>query len=419
MDKFFDKLKLYSLYALYGPCFFAAIICLIMSIAEPDVRGVSIFLLGLSVTGLLIVHFAIDARVKDAYEVSKIKQSQELLSLNFLECETQLEKAKKELKELRLVRAENEHLLSVVSDLGNNWINDSWRTISGDLNHQNYATQVAKLEKIFSTCKKLGLEFDTEQEAVFFSKLKDEWQNEIRVQKAKDEQSRLREMMREEQKIERERQQELKRIAQREKELLAKRVEQAERLKILRELEALKSLTEEQKLELERVSAQNSELEQEILDNQRQMSMAQLTKAGHVYVISNVGSFGEKVFKIGMTRRLVPEERVKELGDASVPFPFDIHMMIPSEDAPKLEHSLHELLWNERINLVNDGREFFNISLDEIKKAVDLLSPGTPYFYESSFVASQWRESMARREKRDFGTYSDDVELPEDDEDAA
>ena len=77
--------------------------------------------------------------------------------------------------------------------------------------------------------------------------------------------------------------------------------------------------------------------------NQRALSMAQQTRAGHVYVISNVGSFGEHVFKIGMTRRLDPLDRIRELGDASVPFEFDVHAMIFTEDAPSLTQALRAL----------------------------------------------------------------------------
>ena len=98
--------------------------------------------------------------------------------------------------------------------------------------------------------------------------------------------------------------------------------------------------------------------------------MAQQTKRGHVYVISNIGSFGENVYKIGMTRRLEPEDRVKELGDASVPFSFDIHAMIFSEDAPKLEAALHNQFEQHKVNMVNPRKEFFNVTLDEIKNVV-------------------------------------------------
>lgn len=93
-------------------------------------------------------------------------------------------------------------------------------------------------------------------------------------------------------------------------------------------------------------------------------------KAGYVYVISNIGSFGPDVYKIGMTRRLVPQERVDELGDASVPFNFDVHAMIFSDDAPKLEAALHNAFSDRKLNMVNPRREFFRVSLDEIKAEV-------------------------------------------------
>jgi hypothetical protein len=97
-------------------------------------------------------------------------------------------------------------------------------------------------------------------------------------------------------------------------------------------------------------------------------SMAQLTRSGHVYVISNIGSFGENVFKIGMTRRLEPMDRVRELGDASVPFEFDVHAMMYSEDAPSLEGSFHEHFNSRRVNMVNERKEFFAVSLNEIEE---------------------------------------------------
>lgn len=93
-------------------------------------------------------------------------------------------------------------------------------------------------------------------------------------------------------------------------------------------------------------------------------------KAGYVYVISNIGAFGENIFKIGMTRRLDPMERIKELGDASVPFNFDVHAMIFSDDAPALESALHHEFENRKLNLVNQRREFFKCSLEEIKEAI-------------------------------------------------
>ena len=93
-------------------------------------------------------------------------------------------------------------------------------------------------------------------------------------------------------------------------------------------------------------------------------------RAGYVYIISNIGAFGENIYKIGMTRRLDPQERIDELGDASVPFKFDVHAMIFSDDAPKLENALHKAFENRKVNMVNQRREFFNVTLDEIKEVV-------------------------------------------------
>lgn len=93
-------------------------------------------------------------------------------------------------------------------------------------------------------------------------------------------------------------------------------------------------------------------------------------KAGYVYIISNIGAFGENVYKIGMTRRLDPQDRIDELGDASVPFNFDVHAMIFSDDAPALESALHRAFEDKKVNMVNQRREFFNVSLDEIKKVI-------------------------------------------------
>lgn len=95
-----------------------------------------------------------------------------------------------------------------------------------------------------------------------------------------------------------------------------------------------------------------------------------MTRSGHVYVISNIGSFGEHVYKIGMTRRLDPLDRVRELGDASVPFQFDVHAVIYSEDAPALEAALHRAFNSRRVNQVNERKEFFKVTIDEIAQVV-------------------------------------------------
>ncbi len=130
---------------------------------------------------------------------------------------------------------------------------------------------------------------------------------------------------------------------------------------------------------------------------ERALSRAQLTRSGHVYVISNLGSFGDSIYKIGMTRRLDPMDRVLELGDASVPFRFDIHAIIYSDDAPALETKLHQRFHDRRLNRINFRKEFFNVTLGEIAAAVHefhgevqftLLSEAEEYRKTLSFIES-------------------------------
>lgn len=116
-------------------------------------------------------------------------------------------------------------------------------------------------------------------------------------------------------------------------------------------------------------------------------------RAGYVYIISNIGSFGENVYKIGMTRRLDPQDRIDELGDASVPFNFDVHAMIFSDDAPALEAALHRAFEDRKLNMVNQRREFFNVTLDEIKEVVRKNFDKTVEFIDVP-DAEQYRVSM-------------------------
>lgn len=116
-------------------------------------------------------------------------------------------------------------------------------------------------------------------------------------------------------------------------------------------------------------------------------------RAGYVYIISNIGAFGENIYKIGMTRRLDPQDRVDELGDASVPFNFDVHAMIFSDDAPALENALHHAFEDKKVNMVNQRREFFNVTLDEIKEVVKRNFDKTVEFIDTP-DAEQYRISQ-------------------------
>ena len=116
-------------------------------------------------------------------------------------------------------------------------------------------------------------------------------------------------------------------------------------------------------------------------------------KAGNVYIISNLGSFGDNVFKIGMTRRLDPQDRVNELGDASVPFKFDVHSFIFSENAVDLENRLHQILDKKRLNKVNLRKEFFNVTIDELEKLVNDLAPSAEF--KRTMLAEEFRQSIS------------------------
>lgn len=129
--------------------------------------------------------------------------------------------------------------------------------------------------------------------------------------------------------------------------------------------------------------------------SERARAMAEMTKSGYVYIISNVGSFGGDVVKIGLTRRLDPDDRIRELGDASVPFGFDTHAMIYSDAAPALEGALHREFGERRINMSNFRKEFFRVSLDEVEAAVTRLAPDASFFKDRE--AQEWHETLARR----------------------
>ena len=147
----------------------------------------------------------------------------------------------------------------------------------------------------------------------------------------------------------------------------------------------------------DKIKSLAAQVEEAHQQKERAISRAQLTKSGHVYVLSNIGSFGEQVYKVGMTRRLEPMDRVKELGDASVPFPFDVHAMIYSENAPALENSIHTYMNERRVNLVNLRKEFFQVTLDDIEKFVS--EKGFKIEFAKIAEAKEYRETVSMRIK--------------------
>ena len=212
-------------------------------------------------------------------------------------------------------------------------------------------------------------------------------EQKIKDQEEKEEQREIKERMREEEKAKRE-YEKAQRDAEREELQYQKALDKARK-----EFET-SSIDDKSDLEAQ-IEKLKTELENAHDKRERAISMAQQTRRGYVYVISNIGSFGENVYKIGMTRRLEPMDRVKELGDASVPFIFDVHAMIFSEDAPKLEKDLHKIFEKKRKNLVNYRKEFFNVSLDEIETEIENIFDATIEFTKTA-EAKDYRESIEK-----------------------
>ncbi|MBK6642486.1 MAG: DUF4041 domain-containing protein [Bacteroidetes bacterium] len=186
------------------------------------------------------------------------------------------------------------------------------------------------------------------------------YEYELKKYEEKEEQKRLKEQMKEEERALRELER-AKKSAEQDEIVFEKEIE-----KTKQQLES--GLIDNKNELLEKIAQLEAELQLAHERKDRAISMAQQTKVGHIYVVSNIGAFGENVYKIGMTRRLDPKERVKELGDASVPFHFDVHAIIYSENAPQLEYEIHKQFDNQRLNKINYRKEFFKITLDELEK---------------------------------------------------
>lgn len=283
-----------------------------------------------------------------------------------------------------------------------------------NLKYEKLDTSIGDVKKVTQKFLKVAAEgnqsiagtltkFIGEIEYLFINAVKIEYNYYVKKEQARQEQLAIREQMRQE--------------AQERKAL------EAERKKV--EKEESKYNTEIEKLQNQLQSASSSELEQlnaRILQLQAQLSEVVLKKeeisnlangkAGNVYVISNLGSFGENVFKIGMTRRLNPQDRVDELGNASVPFKFDVHSFIFSDDAVGLESKLHEMLNQKRVNKVNMRKEFFNVTIDELEELVTEIEPTAEF--NRTMAAEEYRQSLSTTEnysKNYVDTDEDDEEL--------
>lgn len=256
--------------------------------------------------------------------------------------------------------------------------------------HDNFGTLEQEIRDAFSLVNLNGLTFrDARILPAYLDARLAELKSAVVVQelklKAREEQRRIQEQMREEEKVRREQERAIKEAQDKE--------DAIESALVKARLEAEHSTAQERA----KFDAQIAELSQQLAEavavKQRELSMAQLTRAGNVYIISNIGSFGEEVFKIGMTRRRDPMDRVWELSDASVPFDYDVHAMIQTDDAPALEGALHDAFDDLRINKVNARKEFFRLPLDRIRALT--AEKGFNATFTMAAEAREYRETMA------------------------
>jgi hypothetical protein len=256
----------------------------------------------------------------------------------------------------------------------------------------NIGNMEARIGKAFEAINKLGSTHQITITKEYFDlklqELRLEFELEEKLYQEKEEQRKIREQMREEEKAQREIEK-ARQEAEEEEERNEKALQKAKA-----EIEKAKGQELERLTEKIKMLEENLQKAHEL--KERAISRAQLTKSGHVYIISNIGSFGNTVYKIGMTRRLEPMDRIDELGDASVPFDFDVHGMIYSENAPELENMLHKELEPKRVNLVNQRAEFFKTTIDELSSIVNELNLNIQLTKIAE--AKEYRETISLRE---------------------
>lgn len=273
--------------------------------------------------------------------------------------------------------------------------NNECEAVIANVRWNNVIKMEERIKKSFEDINKLNesnqIVIDREYLNLKLNELWLVYEQQEKIKAEKDEQAEIRRQISEEAKLEQEA-------------LVARKEEEKyQRLLAKAQAEAAKAFGDNlDKLNSE-IADLSVKLEEAHQKNERALSMAQQTRAGHVYVISNIGSFGEDIYKIGMTRRLEPLDRVKELGDASVPFYFDVHAMIYSEDAPAMENSLHKAFAGKRLNLVNLRKEFFNVTLDDIQEEVYKISKDADFvltieaqeYYQSQMIRKERGEKLA------------------------
>ena len=235
-------------------------------------------------------------------------------------------------------------------------------------------------QSIAPTVKK----FIAEIEILYLEAIDIEYEYYTQKEKIKEEQRALKEQMRQEA-------EERKALEQQQKKL------EKEENKYKNEIENVKiAISTSNQNEVEALKKRLQELTEQLnkIDERKEKIInLQNGQAGYVYIISNIGSFGKNVFKVGMTRRDEPQDRVDELGNASVPFPFDVHSFIFSSNAVELENRMHRILDSKRVNKINKRKEFFAVDINEIEHIVHQIEPSAEF--KMTALAEQYNQSLS------------------------
>ncbi len=246
--------------------------------------------------------------------------------------------------------------VNAVHRMAERFLDETRKWWTSKLRSDNYQATKDRLQSAIEFCRRNGYSVPSKLERQILKQLQADYEEVLRRESQREQQQKIREQIREEARVAREYSRELERV-ERERRMIEQAI-----------AAAMKKAGAEHSTEVEALRQKLAEAEER---GRRTRAQAELTKAGHVYVISNLGAFGQHIYKVGMTRRRDPADRVRELGDASVPFPFDVHMMIASDNAPKLENNLHRALHRYRVNRVNFRKEFFRVDLEAIRRIVE------------------------------------------------
>ncbi len=247
-----------------------------------------------------------------------------------------------------------------------------------------------KIKKSYETLNKLysnyGVELSNDILSLKLEQASLLYTYELKYQQEKDIQKAIKERMIEEARAEKEIADRKKKI---EKDLQQHRSEINRLMKYINKA----NIDVERQIYIDKIKELEENIKLLEVDKENVLEREKNAKAGFVYIISNIGSFGENIYKIGMTRRIEPMDRIKELSSASVPFEFDVHAMIFSSDAPELEKMLHYKFADKAVNKVNTRKEFYNVDIDEIEKVVKEEYNNTVEFTKIP-VAFEYRKSI-------------------------